>query len=252
MHEAGWTASIVIEDGDGGRRTRVIAAKSCSALAEAAALVVAMALRDGPAEEPIATEPEAVEPPKPPLIVRTERDGARRAALPSAIAVGAGFTGLAGVMPETVPGLGAWAAWLSGRARIALSAYGTAAQTALAPNGASGAELRLVGAAARGCWTAIASHRFDLGPCVGFDILRISSVGTGITAPREATTWDGAASLGALATFALDGSLVLTVAADALAPTSRPRFVLEGEPLTVLHRPAAVWGRLLLGGEIRF
>lgn len=170
----------------------------------------------------------------------------------TSFAIGAGIQGLAGALPSIAPAAGGWIAWLPGRARIELSAYGTTAESAFAPGGTSGAELRMLGAAARGCWMALASRRFGVGPCAGIEGVRISSSGVGITAPRDAITWGSAGALGALAYLGVDGPFALTISADALAPVARPRFVLDGDTATVLHRPAAVWGRLLFGGEIRF
>lgn len=245
-----WHATIAIEDGDA-RRARTIHAKTCAELAEAAALVVAMALRDAPDPEPAPPPPSP--PPPAPLPTEAPMRDARRVELPTgAFAIGAGIHGLAGALPSLASAAGGWIAWLPGRARLELSAYGTTAQSALAPGGTSGAELRMLGAAARACWIALASRRFGVGPCAGVEAFRVSSSGLGITSPRDAITWGSAGALGAHAYVGAFGPIAWTISADALAPIERPRFVLDGDPATVLHRPAAVWGRVLFGGEVRF
>jgi hypothetical protein len=244
--DGGYVATIVIEDRDT-RWARTVSATSCASLGEAASLVVAMALRER------AESATKERPPDPPLPAsRSEAKEVPRAPSTSEVAFGLGLQGLAGVMPAPSPGLGVWAAWLPGRARLSIGGYATTVQSALAANAAFGADLQVLGASAKGCWMLLYSRAVGIGPCAGFDAIRISSVGIGITAPRDAATWDGAGSVGALAAIHVDGPFALALALDALAPTSRPRFVVEGEPLVVLHRPAPVWGRMLLGAEMRF
>jgi hypothetical protein len=251
-----WTASIILAPA----RVREISARSCAALAEAAALVVAMAFRDAP-EEPATTVEPVAPPPRPAGIERPDT-GAPRTPSSSALAVGAGFHGLAGALPSAAPGAGVWVAWLPGLARLELSAYGTTVETVLAPGSALGAQLQLLGASARACWMGVTplgrNGGVSLGPCAGLEGLRVASGGVGLTQPRDAVTLLGAGEVGVLLTLeplaprGRGGGPALTLSIDALAPTARPRFVIDGDPLTVLHRPAAVWGRVLVGGEIRF
>jgi hypothetical protein len=244
-----WSATITIGER---HKVRTISAKSCGALAEAAALVVAMALRDAPPPQPEPEpEPEIVTPPAPAPAPIT-KEAPPRAVRRSALAVGVGLHGITGALPAAAPGVGAWVAWLPPGARLELSGYATAREDALAPNAPLGAELQLLGGSVRACWIPLASRRIDLGPCAALEGARIASTGVGITAPRDAVTWEAAGSAGALAAIHVERPFSITLAADAIVPTARPRFVLDGDPLTVLHRPSAVWGRVVLGGEVRF
>jgi hypothetical protein len=258
LREGRWNASIAITQ-DGVERTRMIDAKTCPELAEAAALVVAMALRT-PVEEPRPDEGNAsADPPAPPPLAGPERasepapaPGATRAIRAPAFAIGISVDGITGVLPSVAPAAAVRVAWLPGRARVELSAYATVHEDALVPSTARGTELRMLGASARGCWTFPLVRGVDVAPCAGVEGVRISSSGVGIASPHDGATWGAAGSLGARAAFALNGPLSLTLAADALAPTARPRFFLDGDPVTVLHQPAAVWGRASLGAEVRF
>jgi hypothetical protein len=156
-------------------------------------------------------------------------------------------------LPSAAPGAGAWFAWLPPHARLELAGYGTAREDAHAPNAPLGAQLQLIGGSVRACWVALESRRVDIAPCAALEGVRIASTGFGITAPRDAVTWEAAGSAGAHAALRVDRQFALTLAADAIAPFARPRFVLDGDPeVTVLHRPSAVWGRVVLGGEVRF
>jgi hypothetical protein len=256
--EPRWTASVILDD-NGAQRTRTLSARSCGALAEATALVVAIALRSGSEPDPPARDealPASL--PSPSVPRAPERAPPARASSHveafalEAFALGAAFHHISGALPSAAPGGAAWIAWLSGRARVEIGVYGTSAQTAGAPGAAYGARLQIVGAQARACWNLISSTRVAIGPCAGLDVVRISSSGVGLTWSVDGTTWGPAGAFGVRAALAPIRACALSVAFDAIAPSARPRFVVEGAPNTIVHRPAAVWGQLIVGGEVRF
>ncbi len=239
-----WIASIAIE-GNGASHTREVEAATCSAVTDAAALVLAIAFRPTPAPTLTPTPtpaPSRAESPPTPLAARAP------------FAAGLAATAFSGPLPSTAPGASAWLAFLPGRLRFELAGYVTTAQSASLAASSIGADFRLFAGAARACANLLAFDRFALAPCAGIEAARITATGFGMSAARSTDEMRAAGSFGALATWALERAFALRLEVDGVVPTARPRFVVDGDdgaPIS-LHRPAPVWGRLLLGAEIRF
>ena len=233
---ARWIASIAIE-ANGASHTREVEAATCSAVTDAAALILAIAFRPTRALTPSRAE-------SPPTALAAR----------APFAAGLAATAFSGPLPSAAPGASAWLAVLPGRFRFELAGYVTTAQSASLPGSSIGADFRLFAGAARACANVIASDRFALAPCAGIEAARITATGFGMAAARSIDELRAAGSFGALATWAFERAFALRLELDGVVPTARPRFVVDGDdgPPISLHRPAAVWGRLLLGAEIRF
>ena len=247
---ARWIASIAIE-ANGASHTREVEAATCSAVTDAAALILAIAFRPTRALTPMRTPT-----PTPTLTLTPSRAESPPTALAARAPFAAGLaaTAFSGPLPSAAPGASAWLAVLPGRFRFELAGYVTTAQSASLPGSSIGADFRLFAGAARACANVIASDRFALAPCAGIEAARITATGFGMAAARSIDELRAAGSFGALATWAFERAFALRLELDGVVPTARPRFVVDGDdgPPISLHRPAAVWGRLLLGAEIRF
>ncbi len=248
-----WIASIAIEASDGAH-TREVEGATCDAVADATALVLAIAFRPSPSPSSSSSPSPSPSPASslPRQTSRAESPSPSRARAP--FAAGFAATAFSGALPSAAPGAGAWLAFLPGRVRLELAGTISTSQSASILGAPIGADFRLLTGAARACGNLLASDRFALAPCAGVEAIRITATGFGMTASRSTDELRAAASFGALATWAIERAFALRLEVDGVVPTARPRFVVEGDDGTPisLHRPAAVWGRLLLGAEIRF
>ena len=241
------------------RGERTLEAATCEGLADATAVVLAVAI--APADDsPDATTPTVVktEAPKATIDPTATRD-ADRAAPPAAsrdvlreheLAVGAALTTDTGSMPATAAGGSLSVAWTPGRFRLeGLGAlYG--AQTRTTETGNAGADLQLLVFGGRACWAALVQP-VEVGPCVGGAASLLSATGFGAkeenfdTGARWAT-----ATAGAQIRFPIASWAALRGGVDALAAITRPRFVVEGDG--AVHQPTALGLRAHLGGELLF
>jgi hypothetical protein len=255
-----WILSLKTRVGDE-QGVRELTAKSCSEVAEAGAVVIAMAVQ-GESEsvqpsEPFEPEPaEAAKPEVPAPVVTTpvsrqegplkhatanttDRGPEVRLALGGALEVGA--------LPAPGPGGELEAALSIGRFRgIALAAL-YAPRTLERADGSGGTfEFALAGVL--GCYQHPIGAWLALG-CAGYELGRLEGKGSGVEPPRTGSFWwqAGRGEVGLVAplseTFALQARGGLAVA------LTRRDFVVDGGAL--LYRPADLVGRAFLGLEVR-
>ncbi len=257
---------------DGTRGERAIDDASCEALADSAALIVAMAVdpaaglgieEPAPAPPPAVAAASATEPESPvptPEVVIAPAPKADKPSLPPVapsrreplrprFLIAAGGDVLGYVFPRAALGGALSVGAILGRARFDLGArYAPSSEHEFAaPSGASGTFEMLAGHA-RAAWLW-SYDAWELGPTLGFEAGRVRGRGNGVSTSLEASTMWLAGTLGALAThrfgrFAFTGELSL------LAPLTRPSFVIEGAG--TVHTPAAVALRGGLSAEVRF
>lgn len=265
----GWHVELAIQS-DQGSGERSLDAGSCTELASAVALIVALAVdptrrAPGPPPPPEATPTAAVDA-LPPSAARPEEaeqdDGPR-------LAIGAVGAAELGTLPSPAVGGAIALAGLYGRARLEARGVIFASQRANDPSRPTqGVDLRYLGLDLRGCFAVFATGRaarkaVAISPCFGFDVSRLSGRGfggetAGLTAPTSTLAGSGALlgfEGGLLGTWALGSIVALRVGLDLLVPTSRPAFVVlasDGTTAATLHRPAAIAGRIDLGAELRF
>jgi hypothetical protein len=95
---------------------------------------------------------------------------------------------------------------------------------------------------------------FRAGPLAGVEMDRVSATGFGGTSSStKAAVWS-AAELGGSAAWRVSQRVALSWTLEAVAPASRPSFVVtqtQGPPL-VVDRPPPVAARSFLGLECRF
>ena len=238
---------------------RTVDAASCSSLAEAFAVVVALAIDrtmelDGvegsePPPAARAPEPDVARPPRitaaPPPPVATSSSPLR-----ADIALGAFLVW--GPLPDV--SVGPMLALAARFDRFRVGALGTVSlqQTAAFERGA-GATFDMFGAGAFGAYL-LPIDVFAFGPWMSIEVTRVHARGFGIRTPWEASeTWLSPA-VGGRAEARLARWLGVFAGADLLLPLDAPIFSLataSGEAVR-LHSPGRPSPRLSLGAEIVF
>lgn len=216
-----WSLHLELEGG-----VRDLEADTCAELADAAVLMVALAL-DGAAPAP----PPAPIPPAPERV----RLGARL---------------LGGVDLGTMPAA-AFTASLGftlrrGRWLGELALAWVASQRAVSNDGVGGA-FDAGRVSLRGCGVPLVG-RIELRGCVGVDVGWISGVGVGVTAPQGGTAPSVAARVGAEAAWRALPWLAAVVQVDGFAVVERPTFAWRDG--TALHAPGPVGALLQVGVEL--
>lgn len=262
-----WSAALELATGDG-RRARTLRAASCEALADAAALLLAVTIDptarlaglagavaaaptdrapvDVPTDVPVAERPAVVQElarprPSPPAGARPDRRPHALVGLAFALQ-GGGAPGLALGAAGAV-GLG----WRRARLLLLGSYAAPASPRAIAP----GARLHTTQgwAALAGC-AVFARGRFAAPICGGWFAGSIRGVATGLArAGPLRLPWTGLV-VGVGLRVALHRNVAATFDALALVPVVRPSFVVE--QLGVVHQAAAVAASGQLGLELRF
>jgi hypothetical protein len=239
-------------EGDPGRRTRDLSAASCDALADAAALILAMTIDPAavtaapppPPPPPSPAPPPPSPPPPPPAPAPSLRPRFHLAAWARADL---------GSLPGVSFAAGGTAALALGALRVELGAGAAPARTQLATHPAAsgataGGEISLIAGSAGLCYGVLPEGRLELSPCAAVELGRLHATGFGVTTPGEGNALWSAARLGARLAFWPMSRAAVVLRAEAAVPFARPAFVLEG--LGTVHRPGPVAGRL--GGELEW
>jgi hypothetical protein len=212
----------------GGART--LAAPRCASLAEATAVVLALALDDA-APAPAPSLPRPALPPEVEQITDTERPPVLRPAAPAPPppprprwSLGARALIDANALPDTGFGVLLTAAWRSRGLRVELApTVAFASRGAPSPQGASLAALR-VSLATRLCLTG---RDGAVGLCLLADLGWLRARSQGFTVPGDGDApWfqAGASVFARVGTGRTTGIFVL----DLAAPITRPQFVIQG------------------------
>jgi hypothetical protein len=246
------------------RRTRELSAQSCTELADAAAVAIAMSVRS--MEDARGSEASTSRSTAPPQEVRQHLAAspppgpttsvAATAPIPTSEsvrpAIAVALVVDAGALPHA--GLGLELGGSVQRRRLRLIALATlfASQQAQLPDGApgQGGDFRLVLGAALACFAPGLGRSTLLG-CAGFELGRLSGQGQEVARPVLGTaTWAAARAEVGLA-VGLGSKLALVLRAGVTVPPSRPpEFVLDGN--MPVFRPSRVTGRGTFGLELGF
>jgi hypothetical protein len=220
---------------------RTLDADTCDQLAEAVALILALAVEPAPAtaqqEERVAPAEKVNEKPVAP---------AARARL---LALGGGQLADLGTLPGAAVGAEIFAAIRVPPLRIEVAGafWGTQRQNVGSTD--AGGDLTLLSGVAHGCFLPVLD-RFELGGCLGAGVDSMTATAFGpIVASRGAGTWGvlaGEARVG----FSMLPWLAVHAGFGLHVPVTRPSFVIEG--VGQVHRPASVSGRQALTLEARF
>jgi hypothetical protein len=235
-------------------RVRELSGASCGEVTDAAAVAIAMAVNERPvidapasaaeaaSEPPNSQPPERVVPPvstPPPAPPRSSSWFSAAAALHGVLDVGA--------LPNLAPGVELDLSAGSSRVQGVLVAGAFVPQQSRLADG-KGGEFRLLIGGALGC-AAQSFGRVRGSGCVGFELGQISGEGVGVQRSQLGSRlWSALrAEIGVSDAVAPGFSLVARVAA--VAPLTRPEFVVDG--LERVHRPSSVAGRALVGVEFQ-
>jgi hypothetical protein len=234
-----WRADIQLEGS-----TRTVQGESCSAVGEAVALIVALAVEHEHAESSPPLAPPSNEPERPiPSSPSTPSDKSRFF-LGATLGVGAG------TLPSADIGPGIVAGWRLGAFGLGVS-FGVTAKvdgrTAERPE--EGASFWLARGGLHACYTFFESA-VRLGPCAGFEVGRIAAEGFGSPQPKSTSVLVPTASAGVVVLVRISSALFLRATLDGMAPLSRPSFSVEGTGR--VHEVAAVGIRGAAGVEVHF
>lgn len=231
----GWSA-VLQTDSNGVSGERSFEARECAQLAEAAALIIAMAhcpeLASSGAE--LAPDPEVPQP------------------SPNRTALALGGFGGADLGSLVAPSFNAG---LELDLRVdsfslrALALRSLEQRRLAGPRADSTLAVQTqLGLGARGCWYPLDS-RVSLGPCLGIDAWLVSATTSNISLPSSGSAWWLGGVLGAQLRLALFDRLALSVSVEAAAAATRPVFLIEG--YGQVFRTGEIVGRFRAGLEVR-
>jgi hypothetical protein len=257
---------VVMRTADG-EESRTLDADSCSALAEAVAVVVAFMIDpssdsariDEPEPAPPTVNPENVGPARemPPSTTPPKADHPGKASRPArgaptgpplALAFGLGGSVASGPLPEIIPGIVASAAIRLARFRV--GALGTVSFRQRPHfDHTAGASFDMIEAGAFAGYL-VPLGVFALGPCANLEATYVHVRSFGIRRPWESSIAWVTAVLGARVEARVTRWLGVFARSDLLLPIEAPAFILatRNDGL-LLHEPAPVALRLSLGAE---
>jgi hypothetical protein len=247
--------------------------RTCAAVANAAALIVALtfdpaalARRTNPAPappppvpispsspaapaapvaEPIPPPLPAPLPPPPPSTV-AERAPSRR----PGFAVGILGAASIGALPGVGAGVGGLVGVRAGRFRADVSASYWPDKTAmLATEATVGGRFRLVAGDASACY-AVLTAPVEIAPCLGLEVGSMTGAGVEVRSSGSGSALWVAPLAAAMAALPVGQRFAARFDLGVLVPVERPPFVLSGERTVYTAGPIA--GRATLGIEVRF
>jgi hypothetical protein len=254
--------------GDGGARVREIKGTSCAAVADAAALLVALiidpvaASRAVPAPSPPVVPPPPVPSPPPPAPPPP--------ALPPPVPVPPSPPGPASTLRPSLRLLG-WTLADAGSLPGISAAFGGKAVMVIAPlrfelgggvwfdrrttvpqQPSAGGNVGLAAGSADACWSFLRPGPLELGPCLGFELGRLHADGFGGTTQGGGSVLWSALQGGALFAWAPVRWIAGVLRLDAAVPFARPTFVIDVPAPVYVYRSSPVVGRATLAVEVRF
>lgn len=249
---------------------RVLEAASCTALADATAVILALALVP-PGEEavvPATTTTAAADatpapapaanvnagPQAPPQVSQDRPRSSPVRSLskssgPPALAIGGFFATDATTLPGVAIGGGGLLAWTPGALRIEAHGSAFAGQSRTVDQSTAGARFTMTSLGAGACYRVL-DGAIELSPCAGGSMHWVSAEGFGATANYDASARWAAIDGGLLARAPLTSWLALRGRVDGLVPLGRPSFEVENEG--VVHKPPPFGIRAALGVELNF
>ncbi len=253
--EKPWRVKLSTRRGES-RGEREIVAGTCDGVAEATAVLVALAMssRDVAFELPIEEASRPSGESRPPDDSRPS-DAKRAARSPSrsrarAFAFGASLAADSSALPRFAVGGSLTAAWTPGRARLELDGRVWSSQSASMATSSTGARFSMRTLGGRACWSAVRSGALEVSPCAGADVNFVTGAGYGTTRDVEGDAAWTVIAAGGLVRLRLTPWLALRSRIEAAVPVTRPTFVVEN--VGDLHQPSAWTGLVSVGLEVNF
>lgn len=256
--DGGFRLTVVVRSAVGDR-DRELTDPSCEHLADAAAVILALAIQEARKAAPVAPAAAEPTPPAPPhgpalpfmdarVPPRDAAETPERGRVPvRVLAAGAGVVAV-GALPAPAPGFTAGVALERGALRVEVALVVLASERGLVGLGPAGGDVGLTAGAVRGCWLAVRARRLSAGPCLGLEAGAMQAHGFGVDHPGSGAEPWVAPSLGLRASLPLGDRVAFAAVADAIAPLDRPRFLLP--QIGDVYRPPPVAGRF--GGGVEF
>jgi hypothetical protein len=230
-----WQAALALRGTDW-TATRTLNGATCAAVADAAGLVIGLALTSELAAHEVVVAPAP--PPHPPADAPL-----------STPLVGLAFASDVGTLPSATSGGALSLGWRRARARFELAGSLFASRAGVVTGRPdTGGLLSLASLAARGCW--LWGRAASLGPCVGAGVDRVHGAGTGPITTVQATSVAPFGAVGLRGEWRLSRRVVPFLTVEAAIPLVRARFSVENVGL--VHEAAAVSFRGAAGLELRF
>jgi hypothetical protein len=259
-----------------GALDRTVSGTSCEALAETAAIILAMSAAHEDASAPLASPPPsgatsaavtpAISGPPPSAVphairlepaptVRDERPASSPLSLPAALKSHVRLSTLGAVDVGTLPSAALGGGLSALAAPTAWSAVGLAAfvwgqrDGTVSGSASQGATFGLFTGDANVCATWSRGPVAVL-PCLEIEVAHMTAHGFGAARVSDASaTWLGAGA-GLRARWDVSRWFGMVAAVDGLVPTSRSPFVIVAAGM--VHEPSIVTARLSIGPEVRF
>lgn len=231
-----WRAELRLRGADW-TATRTLKGPTCAAVADAATLVIDLAVATELGEREVVVAPPPPPPPPPPAPPRPTPT------------LGVAVASDAGALPSATAGGAVLLGWRSPRFRLDLRGSWLAAQSGtVAGRADTGATVSLGSAMLRGCrmWGDAAS----LGPCVGAGLDRLHGTGFGPIVPSEGTNYAPFGDIGLQGEARISRWVAAFLSVDGAIPLVRARFSVKD--IGQVHEPAAISLRVAAGLELRF
>ena len=242
-----YAATVELDIGGAEPSTRVIDGRDCEAVSQAAALVIALAIRAhaAPPPSPTPATPKVPPPDPAPPAHHAERPHGFLALGPvadwgSTPAVTLGF------------GLSGGVSWLGLRLEPGLAYF--APRSAEVPGRASvGARFSLASAGARVC-VPLSRAALWVAPCVGGGVDWVHGEGFGARVPKNGSTWSGVVRTALLAGWDISSILTLRLELEGVLPMTRPEFEVEVAPAgsSSVFRRSPLSARAAFGLDVHF
>lgn len=236
-----YSATLELDIGASAPSTRELEGRDCEAVSQAAALVIALAIRaqavpppPRPAEPPPAPPPRPREP--------APSTGPR------------GFLGLGpivdfGSAPSAAFGLGLSGGlrWPALRLEPSLAYFAPRSQTVV-DRPAVGADFALATLGVRACVPL--GGVVWLGPCLGGGIDWLRGAGFGARAPRTGSAFSAVGRAGLLAGWDISSIISLRLELEGVLPLARPAFEVDGAGF--VYRRSTIAARTAFGLDVHF
>jgi hypothetical protein len=160
-----------------------------------------------------------------------------------------------GGVPSLSPGVAVGVAWRRAPVEIGVGVTSVEGECATVPGSTSGASVSLAAASAGVCLVVPIGDRIVAGPCAGGAVERLSANGfgpSGAFASSQPVVVTPAAFGEAELEWSPTSVLAVRASARAMAPLSRPQFVVQGPGGGNAYRPAPVDLEPSLGVVVRF
>ncbi len=278
----GWALALTTtRDGAVGHRS--MKADSCAAVADAAALVIALAIDpvhvaepEAAAVPPVAPDPPppppsppemppratvAPPPPAPPTVPAPRPPAPATPPVARSVAFGVALTADVGSLPAPTYGVEVSAAWALRRFRVeGYGAYWPGQTATVGLPGVFGtlsADVYLADGGALGCYAIVATRRWRLQPCAGLEVGALGASGSGLGVSTPGASFWAAVRVDARATLRIADRVALVGGLGVAVPLNRQPLTetgpgASGPAAVTVFETGRVAARAVVGPELRF